>query len=290
MRQPAPTFVIRRILVALDASPHSLAALEAAVDLAAKMDAELLGLFVEETALLRLAEIPCAREVLYFSFAGVPLTRASMESKLRAQSEQARRALAAAAQRAQVAWAFRTARGKVASEVIAAASGVDLLALGTGGWSVGPRRRAGSAALEIAASSLSVLLLPQREVPENPHLVVYYDGSPAAQRGLLAAVGLARAGMDGITVLVGPQNPVEVMKLEKDVNALLGGNDIQIRYRLFDASTNLLHVLKAEEAGTLVLGSRELLDQLPPLDTFLHEIEMPLLILANGRSQDAPRT
>lgn len=82
------------------------------------------------------------------------------------------------------------------------------------------------------------------------------------------------------------------MKLENVIDALLGGNDIQIRYRLFDASseTNLLHVLKAEEAGTLVLGGRELLDKLPPLDTFLREIEMPLLILGNGRSQDAPRT
>jgi len=35
MSKASPTFVIRRILVALDASPHSLAALEAAVDLAA---------------------------------------------------------------------------------------------------------------------------------------------------------------------------------------------------------------------------------------------------------------
>lgn len=79
---------------------------------------------------MRLAEIPCAREILYFSAAEVPLTREGMEFRLRALSEQARRALQSAAQHAQVAWSFRTARGDVTSEVLAAATGVDLLALG----------------------------------------------------------------------------------------------------------------------------------------------------------------
>ena len=52
----------RRILVALDASPHSLAALEAAAELAASLRAELIGLFVEDANLLRVAGFPFARE------------------------------------------------------------------------------------------------------------------------------------------------------------------------------------------------------------------------------------
>jgi len=283
MSKPSPTFIIRRILVALDASPHSLAALQAAVDLAAKMHAELLGLFVEDTTLLRLTEIPCAREVLYFSAAEAPLTRASMESRLRAQSEQARSALEAAAQRAQVAWSFRAARGKVAAEVLAAAAEVDLLALGRGGWSLGSRLRTGSTALEIAASSLPVLLLPERGVPENPHLLVYYDGSPAAQRGLLAAARLARAGMDGITVLIESGNRVDATLVENELDALLEGEDIEIRYLHFDAANekDLLRVLKGEKNGMLVLGGREFLDKLPSLDTFLRETGLPLLLLGD---------
>ena len=49
---------IQRILVAVDASPPSFAALEAAVELAATLGAELIVLFVEDIALLRLAESP----------------------------------------------------------------------------------------------------------------------------------------------------------------------------------------------------------------------------------------
>jgi len=286
MSQATHTFVIRRILVALDGSPHSLAALEAAVDLAAKMDAELLGLFVEDTALLRLAEIPCAREILYFSAAEVPLTREGMEVRLRAQSEQARRALQSAAQHAKVAWSFRTARGDVTSEVLAAATGVDLLALGTWGWSLDRGLRTGSTAQEIATSSLPVLLLPKHGVPKNVHLFVYYDGSPAAQRGLLAAKALAGAGLDGVTVLLGSGNQIDVT-VENQLAAL--HKDLEIRYLRFDSANkmNLLKVLKAEKNGMLVLGSREFLDKLPSLDEFLLETEMSLLLLGNGSKSGA---
>jgi len=281
-----PILAIRRILVALDSSPHSLAALQAAVDLAARMDAELLGLFVEDTALMRLAEVPYTREVLYFSVAGVPLTPASMESKLKAQSEQIRRALAAAAQHAHVAWSFRAVRGEVASEVLAAATEADLLALGRGGWSVGCRVRAGSTALEMAASTIPVLLLPRDKVPEKAHLVVYYDGSAAAQRGLQAAAELARTGMDGITVLAGSGNHFEMELIEE---ALSDGGEIEIRHRVFDPASkkSLLDALAAERNGILVLGSRELLTKLPPLETFLCEMEMPLLLLGDGANPEA---
>ncbi len=274
---------IRRILVALDASPHSLAALRAAVDLAAKMDAELEGLFVEDAALLRLAELPCAREVLHFSTAEFPLTRASMESRLKAQSEQIRRALEAAATRARIEWSFRIARGEVAAEVLAAAAGVDLLALGRGGWALDRRVRTGSTALEIAASSLPVLLLPERGIPENAHLLVYYDSSPAAQRALLAAAQIAEAGMDGLTLLVKSGIGIDKEPIEREVAALLEGMALEVRYLHFDPDKkdSLLVALKAEKNGVLVLGSRKPLQELLPLSAFLSETEMPLLILGD---------
>ena len=64
---------IRRILVALDASRHSLAALEAASELAEALKAELVGIFVEDVNLLYLAGLPFAREVRYLSGVDRPL-------------------------------------------------------------------------------------------------------------------------------------------------------------------------------------------------------------------------
>ena len=53
MNEQEHALIIRRILVALDTSKHSLAALEAADELAAWLKAELFGLFVEDINLLR---------------------------------------------------------------------------------------------------------------------------------------------------------------------------------------------------------------------------------------------
>ena len=287
MSEPNPMFVVRRILVALDTSPHSQAALEAAVNLAAKMNAELLGLFVEDTALLRLAEVPCAREILYFSAAEIPLSRASVESRFRVQAGQARKAMAAAARRAQVEWSFRTVRGDVTSEVLAAASDVDLLAMGKGGWSLDRKFRMGSTALELSTSSIPVLLLPESGLPPKTSLVVYYDGSSAAKRGLLAALQLEDAGMDGITVLLDAANRDDAIILQNEIGTLTRRATHNLGYRQIDPDdkTSLLRILETERTGVLVLGGREFLKKLPPLDVLLRETDMSFLLL--GSEPDA---
>ncbi|MFW5810637.1 MAG: universal stress protein, partial [Thermodesulfobacteriota bacterium] len=61
---------IRRILVALDASPASLEGLKTAAELAERLNAELYGLFVEDIDLLRAVELPFVTEIGYLSMIG----------------------------------------------------------------------------------------------------------------------------------------------------------------------------------------------------------------------------
>ena len=128
-------FAVHHVLVALDASTHSLAALRVAAELAAEAKAELVGLFVEDIRLLRLAKSPRAREVLYPASQTRPLNSATMEERFQAQAEQARRAMASQASHAQLRWSFRVVRGEVTAEVLAAASDADVLVMGKTGWS-----------------------------------------------------------------------------------------------------------------------------------------------------------
>ena len=74
---------VRRILVALDASAHSLAAVEAAARLAEKVDAELEGLFVEDVNLIRLARLELAREIDVLSARLRDLESQQLERQLR---------------------------------------------------------------------------------------------------------------------------------------------------------------------------------------------------------------
>ena len=75
-----------RIVVALDASPHSLAALRAAAQLAATIQAELYGLFVEDSDLLRLCDLPFCQEIGSFSATVRRLDSRSVERTLRVRA------------------------------------------------------------------------------------------------------------------------------------------------------------------------------------------------------------
>jgi K+-sensing histidine kinase KdpD len=118
---------IRRVIVRLDPALQSRALLEAAFDLAGEMQAELLGLFVENQDLLHFAGLPFARELGFESATRRALDVESMERTLRALAKEARQALEAAAGRTQVQWSFRVVRGAPAAELLAATEGSDFV-------------------------------------------------------------------------------------------------------------------------------------------------------------------
>ena len=64
-----------------------------------------------------------------------------MQRQLRAQAQRARQALALLAERSDVSWSFRVARGAIAAELLSAAAEADLTILGKTGWSLTRRRR-----------------------------------------------------------------------------------------------------------------------------------------------------
>jgi len=273
--------MIQRILVALDASPHSLAALEAAVELAGRFRAELLGLFVEDVNLLRLAELPFAQEIGFFSAARRKLDTQRMERQFRGQAARIRRALELIAERTQVNWSFRVARGVIASELLTAASEVDLIILGRGGWSLTQRRRLGSTARAILSETPCLaLILRQGTYLELPMLVVY-DGSPLAQKGLATAAALVQGEDGDLTVLVLADEPDMAHRLQRQAAEWLQGRGVNVRYRPLTKLSvpRLAHIVRTEGRGTLVLPARSALLQDEVLLALLDEVEMPVLLV-----------
>jgi nucleotide-binding universal stress UspA family protein len=270
--------VIQRILVAFDASPSSLAALQTAAELAAQLEAELFGLFVEDVDLLRFSDAPYAREILFPSAAEVPVTRASMECSLRAQSQRVRETVAAVARAANVAWRFRSVCGRVTEEVMAAAGDADLLAIGRSGWSLGGRDRIGSTAQELMTGPVPVLLLPERASLSQFHLVVYFDATPRARKVLLAAADLAGACKRGLTVLLAAPD------LKVEVESILRRRVVEARYRQIDPrdEMNLRRAMQQESGGILVLGRHQGLDRLKTLESVVGHNDVPVLLLDGG--------
>jgi nucleotide-binding universal stress UspA family protein len=261
---------IRRILVALDASRHSLAALEAAAELAAIMEAELEGLFVEDANLLRLAGLPLAREVRYPFVAPTRLDRARMERALRAQAAQAQQALARASEERHIKWSFRVVRGEVAPEVLAATVEADLLTLGKASRPLTPRARLGSTAWAAAVGASCCVLMLQRDVGIRPPVMVTFDGTPSARQALMMAARLARREEGDLTVLIVADAPGAVQRLQAQASHLLRGQGLSIRYRR-------LTQVRTEGSGVLVLSSTVLSQE--ALQTLLDEVACPVLVV-----------
>lgn len=249
---------IRRILVALDASPHSLAALEAACGLARRLEAELLGLYVEDINLVRLAAHPCATT---FSLACPPgrpmgdddiLTRA-----LRLQGAAARRALDEAAARARVTARFSQRQGRVEAEVLAAAEEADLLVVGWTGRAIVPARsRAGSVARAVARDARASVLVLQRDLAEGGPVMLLYDGSEAAERALAVAMTLARRDGGEVAVLLLAETPRRATELERSVESRLSAAGLSGRYQMLPKADAALirRAVGLVPGGVLVAG------------------------------------
>src|SRR5699024_3350777 len=116
--QPGSSVKAGRVLILLDGSPLSLAALEAAAEIALARNTEVLGVFVEETNLLRAAGYGLAREVGGSAGLARPLEAAAREVRLQALAEQARRSLKQTRARRGLSQTLKLCRGRVAEEVL----------------------------------------------------------------------------------------------------------------------------------------------------------------------------
>lgn len=185
MSSPATDRAIQRVLLAMDSST-ALDLLPAAAELAARMRAELQGLFVENSDLLRLSALPFAQEICATSAVARPLTAAGVERQMNRLADELRRSLAAIAEQAKVAWSFQVARGALDRVTRESTRDADL-------WLVGSRAtprsaaRGKSAGHGPASSGSAAAPIPAGAI------VVWFDGSPAARRALAVAGELAAA-------------------------------------------------------------------------------------------------
>jgi nucleotide-binding universal stress UspA family protein len=222
-------FAVRRIIVAADASPYGRAAMEAAATLAAELGAEIEGLFVEDVNLFNVAELALGRELHLISGRARAFDRAALESELRTEASQARRALETLAGRWHVSVSFRVVRGRVEAEVITAAGAADLLVLGTASRSLGAHGRPGSTAVAAAERAPGSVLLLRPGGSITGRALVAYDGSDGAELALEAGVRVTGGRKDALTVLLVAPTAEEATTLRGKVEGQLAPRGITPR-------------------------------------------------------------
>lgn len=258
-----------RIWVALDASPRSTAALNAAAALAEELDAELAGLFVEDDDLQRLIALPFAREFSALTGAGQPLSPGDVERAWRVQARALQRLLAEAAGRQRLRWSFRVARGRVSAEVSSLAQSFDLVVLG---------KPAGSRVVAVTRTTARVASAGE-PLHAGPVLVLF-ESMPASASSLAMGVALARRNRAGLVVLVSAADDVAYRAGCAAAAAALGERGAAgrcVRLQSLDEAS-LVAAAQREHAGCLVLADRERFLRQSGFERMLDRIDCPIVL------------
>jgi len=203
--------VIRRILVPLDESRHSRAALEAATVLAAALKAELCGLFVEDSDLLAVSQYPFFREVCTYD--AQPLRAVDLERDFRLQAERLRRMIGALADSHEVIWTFEVRRGGVRTVIVEQTGTADLTVIGRFGRTL-LRSTMGSTVRHLITHGRGTTLILQEGLRLISPVMAVYTGSDLSARALDIAVHLARASGGLLEVLI-PSGTRDVFQEKK---------------------------------------------------------------------------
>ncbi len=211
MNLPPRLPAVARVWVALSRADTAGAALGLASDLAAELQAEIAGLFVEDIDLVRLAALPFAGETGLMSTTWRPFGAGELENLLRLHAERAHRMLVEAAAQIGVACSFRVSRGVLAHEALDASGEAEAIVLCAQGVAPGwitapvgagartpPRTRSARAPSEEAPGPTAMrpavrhaaTVSPPRRAARRAAVVVF-DGSSAALRALGLGAALA---------------------------------------------------------------------------------------------------
>lgn len=237
---------VRRVVAALDAAAVPVEVLDTAAVLATALHAELVGLYVEDERLLRVAGLPFAQEFGLATAHARQIDVVYVERALRSQAERLRRMVGALAGARGLAWSLDVVRGDALRSAVAYARTDDLLVIGRARYASGELGRASAAAPGGGARTRPVAVL--------------FDTTVQAVRALGLAVALARTARCEVAVLVPAAEPESFRALREDAGRVLErlGSTAATYVMLPDGSA--AHVERATRelrAGVLVCPAGE---------------------------------
>ena len=194
------------IVVLLDTSPASEAALSAAARLAHHRNLELVGLFIEERDLLHSAAYPFAREISVLSGTSRPFDSEILRSRLELQRRRIERQLQQEATALSLTWRLHVETGSVQEALAGMGIRAEILLLGKTGWSGSRGRRLGSSAVQLlSGAECSVVLWEGRPWPAAGAIqALITDASSGPEIARLAAA-LAGAADRPLHLLFAPE-------------------------------------------------------------------------------------
>lgn len=272
---------IRQILVALDASSHSLAALEAAMRLARSLEARVEGLFVEDIDWFRVSRLSSTREISELTGTIRPLGEQAIEKQVRAIARRMERALRVLGENSEVMYNFRSVRGSVESQLLEASEKADLITIGRVGKSVTRGKRLGKTARTLLNNVKKPILILQHGLKLGDTIAVMYDQSEVSRQVLQVAKDLAVRNGSRIDVIAHQKLAEDSEALKEELKEQV--KDTNVKVRLFLMKTedvlSVAQTVNSERGGLLIAPRAHSLFRNTNLESMLQHIKCPLLLI-----------
>lgn len=272
-------FLFKKILVAIDASKHSQAALEAAASLARTMEANIHGLFVHDEIWNLVSRLPTVTTVNTLTGQVSSFEDDTMEERVRLLKNRLRRKLERVSWQHELTHSWRSERGKVEEKILEAAEDADLITIGLKGASA-RRKVLGSSARKIIHQSNKPVLILKEGLRLGTTITAVYDGSKASQKGIEVALGLAEKNENTLTVQVVNNDPEAEKQRNKQLENLLNGTPVFVEIELMNQPnvSRFLNSVNRQKSGLLIVPKEQpLLTR--SLQIILNNINCPLLMM-----------
>jgi nucleotide-binding universal stress UspA family protein len=224
-----------RVCVALEGVSAAGTALDIAAGLAAELEAELAGFFVEDENVLRAAALPFTRDVGFVSGTSRPMRLEEVQRALRAQARHVRASLATIAEQLRLRWSFTTLSGIGIAPVLDLLSELQLTVMAPRSPFGAPR------ALYRRASQVS-----------GGSIGVVYDGSEEALDAVHVAAVLARSRAAPLVLLVADGGKPQARDLQRYVHAMASG-EVQVVSRVRIEGRSIENMADAARAANTAL-------------------------------------
>jgi nucleotide-binding universal stress UspA family protein len=279
-KEQKETPLFEHILVALDASPHSMAALEAAARLAHSMEAELEGLFVEDINWFHIGRHSMSSEVSEMTGNVRPLSEDNIERQVRALSKRMERALRRVSELASINYNFRTERGGVENELLEAAEEADLVTLGRVGQSLTRGTHLGKTAKAVLEKTDKPVLLLQHGLKLGDSIICVYDRTQNGRKALQMAKKLTQQLESKLQVIVFKEEQENPKQVIREVKKELG--DLRLPTRVFAVEIpeafHLARLVTSKNGGLLIANRSQQLFSGNALERILANIKCPILL------------
>jgi len=222
----------RRVVVAVDLCRRDHNSWTHAVNLAERLDAELVALFVEDEDLLRLAKLPFSTEISRVSGAVRNLDPVAITFEMTRQIDKLKALLAESIDQRSLRAMVKTVRGRFLREVLVATGDADFVFVS-----------ASSHAGEQLRSFGWRQLGSHMPVRNSIHSVwSVYDGSDVSRRSVQLASELSQSMTSPLSIALRPDPGQPVEDLKTSAMSLLGDTAKAIRFVSVQTKDNVLLV------------------------------------------------